>query len=60
MREKIEVPRGSPEMGSAVSKGEFGTNVPEGPNGAGLVWAKNGAPPVAVGPIANQKNTYIW
>ena len=37
-----------PWMGSAVSKGALATY--EAPNGAGLVIARNGARPVAVGP----------
>ena len=40
----------SPAIGKAVSKGEFATNDREVPNGAGLLWAKNGARPVGVGP----------
>ena len=40
----------SPEMGKLVSNGEFATKVAEGPKGAGLLSARNGALPVAVGP----------
>ena len=40
----------SPTIGRAVSRGVFGTNDLEAPNGAGLLSAKKGARPVAVGP----------
>ena len=40
----------SPEIGKAVSNGVFGANCAGSPNGAGFVWAKNGALPVLVGP----------
>ena len=40
-------------MGRAVSSGVFGTKDLDAPNGAGLVSAKKGARPVAVGPVEN-------
>ena len=40
----------SPMMGRAVSKGALAAKEPVGPNGAGFVWARKGASPVAVGP----------
>ena len=39
-----------PDMGSEVSRGAFGVKVLPGANGAGLVFARKGAAPVAVGP----------
>ena len=40
----------SPTMGMAVSRGALATKVPEWPKGAGLLAARKGARPVAVGP----------
>ena len=40
-----------PEIGSEVSRGAFGVNVFPAANGAGFVWARNGAAPVDVGPL---------
>lgn len=41
---------GFPAMGSEVSNGAFGVKVLPGAKGAGLVCARKGAAPVAVGP----------
>ena len=41
----------SPTMGNAVSRGVLGTKELEAPNGAGLLSARNGVRPVAVGPV---------
>ena len=40
----------SPAMGKAVSRGVLAMNEREVPKGAGLLWARNGARPVGVGP----------
>lgn len=40
----------SPAMGRAVSRGVLATKDLEVPKGAGLVWARKGARPVAAGP----------
>ena len=50
IRVKIEVLLTLPTIGIAVSKGLLATKVPDAENGAGLVSARNGAVPVAVGP----------
>ena len=47
----------SPAMGIAVSNGWFGMNEADGPNGAGLLWARKGARPVAVGPNQHQQDS---
>lgn len=44
----------SPAMGRAVSRGVLATKDLEVPKGAGLVWARKGARPVAVGPIFHE------
>ena len=44
----------SPMIGSPVSRGAFATKVFEGPNGAGLLSARNGGTLVAVGPWKSQ------
>lgn len=40
----------SPAMGKAVSRGALAMKEREVPKGAGLLWARNGARPVGVGP----------
>ena len=54
IKENIDVLVTSPTIGSAVSKGAFATKVFEGPNGAGLLSARNGGTLVAVGPSTSQ------
>ena len=49
----------SPAMGIAVSNGWLGTNEADGPNGAGLLWARKGARPVAVGPCNISKDASV-
>lgn len=44
-------------MGSAVWSGVLGTNDPSGPSNSGLIWARKGAFPVAVGPVTNHQ---LW
>lgn len=44
-----------PTIGSPVSKGLGAIKVPDGEKGAGFVSARNGAVPVAVGPVEGQK-----
>lgn len=40
-----------PAIGAAVSSGVLGTNFPFGPENSGLISARKGARPVAVGPV---------
>jgi len=42
----------SPTIGRAVSRGVLGTKDLDAPNGAGLLSAKKGVRPVAVGPVS--------
>lgn len=42
-----------PLIGAAVSSGVLGTNFPSGPENSGLISARKGARPVAVGPVTN-------
>ena len=48
-------------MGKAVSRGLLATNEREVPKGAGLLWARNGARPVGVGPsYVNSQASALW
>jgi hypothetical protein len=44
----------APAIGRAVSRGVLATKDLEVPKGAGLLWARKGARPVAVGPIFHE------
>lgn len=46
----------SPTMGRAVSRGVLGAKDLDAPNGAGLLSARNGVRPVAVGPMHLMSN----
>lgn len=46
----------SPTIGRAVSSGVLATKDLDAPNGTGLLSAKKGVRPVAVGPILYQRN----